>query len=296
MELRHLRYFVAVAEELHFTRAARRIGIAQPPLTAQIKALESELGVQLFNRQPGRVSLTLPGQVYLEEARAILEHVKKAALRCQLSAQGMVGRISVGFTESASFRAEVTTALQRYRSLYPRVEMSLEESRTGTLMESLRQGRIDVAFVRLPIGEDSGITFSLLSTEPMMVVVPKDHPLDGRQSVRLEELSEELFVLYPRSTRSGLPEMVVSACEARGFSPKVVQHAPQVSSTINLVASGLGISVVPACMRGTRSDDVHYISLEESGLVASLGMAHRSTELSPALQNFVDLVLSGVPI
>ncbi|HTK02005.1 MAG TPA: LysR family transcriptional regulator [Bordetella sp.] len=296
MELRHLRYFVTVAEELHFTRAARRIGIAQPPLTAQIKALESELGVQLFNRQPGRVSLTLPGQVYLEEARAILEHVKKAALRCQLSAQGMVGRISVGFTESASFRAEVTTALQRYRSLYPRVEMSLEESRTGTLMESLRQGRIDVAFVRLPIGEDNGITFSLLSTEPMMVVVPRDHPLDGRQSVRLEELSEELFVLYPRSTRSGLPEMVVSACEARGFSPKVVQHAPQVSSTINLVASGLGVSIVPACMRGTRSDDVHYISLEESGLVASLGMAHRSTGISPALQNFVDLVLSGVPV
>jgi DNA-binding transcriptional LysR family regulator len=296
MELRHLRYFVTVAEELHFTRAARRIGIAQPPLTAQIKALESELGVQLFNRQPGRVSLTLPGQVYLEEARAILEHVKKAALRCQMSAQGMVGRISVGFTESASFRAEVTTALQRYRSLYPRVEMSLEESRTGTLMESLRQGRIDVAFVRLPIGEDTGIEFSLLSTEPMMVVVPKGHPLDGRQSVRLEELSDELFVLYPRSTRSGLPEMVVSACEARGFSPKVVQHAPQVSSTINLVASGLGVSVVPACMRGTRSDDVHYISLEESGLVASLGMAHRSTGLSPALRNFVDLVLSGVPV
>lgn len=293
MELRHLRYFVTVAEELHFTRAARRIGIAQPPLTAQIKALESELGVQLFNRQPGRVTLTLPGQIYLEEARAILEHVNKAALRCQLSAQGVVGRISVGFTESASFRPEVTTALQRYRSLYPRVEMSLEESRTGPLMESLRLGRIDVAFVRLPIGEGSGITFSLLSTEPMMAVVPKGHALDGRQTVRLEELSDELFVLYPRATRSGLPEMVVAACEARGFSPKVVQHAPQVSSTINLVASGLGISIVPACMRGTRSDDVHYICLEESGLVASLGMAHRSGELPPALRNFVELVLRG---
>ncbi|ARP80170.1 hypothetical protein CAL12_04545 [Bordetella genomosp. 8] len=296
MELRHLRYFVAVAEELHFTRAAQRIGIAQPPLTAQIKALESELGVQLFNRQPGRVSLTLPGQLYLEEARAILEHVRMAALRCQLSAQGMVGRISVGFTESASFRAEVTTALQRYRSLYPRVEMSLEESRTGPLMDALRQGRIDVAFVRLPIGDDSGITFSLLSTEPMMVVVPKGHPLDGRQSVRLEALRDELFVLYPRSTRSGVPEMVVAACEARGFSPKVVQQAPQVSSTINLVASGLGISIVPACMRGTRSDDVHYLSLEDSGLVASLGMAHRSGELSPALRNFVDLVLDGASV
>lgn len=293
MELRHLRYFVAVAEELHFTRAARRIGIAQPPLTAQIKALENELGVQLFNRQPGRVSLTLPGQVYLEEARAILEHVDRAALRCQMSAQGMIGRISIGFTESASFRGEVTTALQCYRGRYPRVEMSLEESRTGPLVEALRQGRIDAAFVRLPIGDDGEIRFSLLSTEPMVAVVPKGHRLDGRQTARLEELSEDLFVLYPRSTRTGLPEMIVAACEARGFSPKVVQHAPQVSSTINLVASGLGVSIVPACMRGSRSDDVRYIMLEGSGLVASLGLAYRSSGLSPAVRNFVDLVLAG---
>jgi DNA-binding transcriptional LysR family regulator len=294
MDLRHLRYFVVVAEELHFTRAAQRIGIAQPPLTFQIKALEKELGVQLFDRQPGRVTLTVPGQVYLEEARAILEHVQKAALRCQLSAQGMVGRLSVGFTESASFRAEVTTALQRYRSLYPQVEMSLEENRTGSLMASLRQGRVDVAFVRPPVGEGTDIRFSLLSTEPMMVVVPKGHALDGRRSVRLEELRDELFVFYPRATGAGLPEMVVSACEARGFSPKVVQHAPQVSSTINLVASGLGISIVPACMRGSRAGEVCYIALTGSGLLASLGLAHRSTALSPAVQNLVDLVLGGV--
>jgi DNA-binding transcriptional LysR family regulator len=293
MDLRHLRYFVVVAEELHFTRAAQRIGIAQPPLTFQIKALEKELGVQLFDRQPGRVTLTLPGQVYLEEARAILEHVKRAALRCQLSAQGLVGRISVGFTESASFRGEVTTALHRYRSLYPRVEMSLEENRTGPLMESLRQGRIDVAFVRLPIGEDDDITFSLISTEPMVVVVPKGHRLDGRKTVRLEELREELFILYPRATGSGLPEMVVSACEARGFSPKVVQHAPQISSTINLVASALGISIVPSCMRGSRADEVRYLSLKGSSMVASLGMAHRASGLSPVVQNLVDLVSGG---
>ncbi|MES2185873.1 MAG: LysR family transcriptional regulator [Pseudomonadota bacterium] len=297
MDLRHLRYFIAVAEELHFTRAAQRIGIAQPPLTFQIKALESELGVQLFDRQPGKVTLTVPGEVYLEEARAILEHVKKAALRCQLSAQGLVGRLSIGFTESASFRAEVTTALHRYRSLYPRVEMSLEESRTGPLMESLRQGRIDLAFVRLPIGEDSGIRFSVVSTEPMVVVVPRGHRLEARKALRLEELREELFVLYPRTTRSGLSEMVVSACEARGFSPKVVQHTPQISSTINLVASALGISIVPACMQGSRSGEVRYIPLKSSGMVASLGLAHRAGSLPPVIQNLVDLLPgTGAPI
>jgi DNA-binding transcriptional LysR family regulator len=290
MDLRHLKYFVVVAEELHFTRAAQRIGIAQPPLTFQIKALETELGVQLFNRQPGRVSLTEPGRVYLEEARAIREHVKKATLRCQLSAQGKVGRLRVGFTESASFREEVTTALHRYRSLYPQVEISLEESRTGPLMESLQQGRIDVAFVRPPVGEDDEIRFVLLSTEPMVVVVPKGHRLSNFKSVRLEDLRDELFVLYSRTTRSGLPEMVLSACEEQGFSPKVVQYAPQISSTINLVAGGLGISIVPSCMRGSRADDVRYIPVNGPRMVARLGLAHRANDLLPVVQNLIDLV------
>ena len=293
MELRHLRYFIAVAEELHFTRAAQRVGIAQPPLTFQIKALEKELGVQLFDRQPGRVTLTAPGRVYLEEARAILEHIKVAAVRCRLSAQAVVGRISVGFTESASFRAEVTAALHQFRSLYPRVEMSLEEGRTGPLMDALRQGRIDVAFVRLPVGVDEEISFVPICTEPMVVVVPNGHRLAGRKAVRLEDLRDEPFVLYPRATRDGLPEMVISACEARGFSPHVVQHTPQISSTINLVASGLGISLVPACMESSRADAVRYLRLAGSGMVASLGLAYRSSGPSPVGRNLIDLVLGA---
>lgn len=292
MDLRHLKYFVVVAEELHFTRAAQRIGIAQPPLTFQIKALESELGVRLFDRQPGRVRLTEPGKVYLEEARAILEHVQRAAQRCQASAQGKVGRVRVGFTESASFLGEVTRALQGYRSRYPHVELSLEENRTGPLMDSLRQGRIDVAFVRPPTGADD-ICFHLIASEPMVVVVPKGHRLDGRRSVRLDALRDERFVLFARTTRYGMPEMVLAACESKGFVPTVVQYAPQISSTINLVASGLGISIVPACMRASRADDVRYLTLTGSGLVASLGLAHRTDDLSPAARNLVDLVMNG---
>lgn len=290
MDLRHLRYFIVVAEELHFTRAAQRIGIAQPPLTSQIKALERELGVQLFDRQPGRVSLTVPGKVYLEEARAILEQVKRASLRCQLSAQGKVGRLAIGFTESASYREEVTWALHEYRSLYPHIEISLEEQRTGPLMDSLREERIDLAFVRPPVNENDEIAFLLMSTETMVVAVPKSHRLARRKSVRLTELQDELFVLYSRTTRSGLPEMVLSACEAAGFSPKVVQFAPQISSTINLVAGGLGISVVPACMRKSRADDVRYLTLQGGQLKASLGLAYRVNGISPATRNFVDLV------
>ena len=291
MELRHLRYFVAVAEELHFTRAAQRVGIAQPPLTFQIKALENELGVQLFDRQPGKVTLTAPGRVFLKEATAILEHVKLAAIRCQLSAQAMVGRIRVGLTESASFRSEVTSALHQFRSLYPQVDMTLEESRTGPLIDALRRGRIDIAFVRLPVGAGDDISFSPICSEPMMVVVPNGHRLAASKSVRLEDLRDEPFVLYPRATREGLPEMVVSACEARGFRPKVVQQTPQISTTINLVASGLGISIVPASMRSSRRDAVRYLPLADSGMVASLGLAYRSVGMSQLGRHLIDLVL-----
>ncbi|MES2187419.1 MAG: LysR family transcriptional regulator [Pseudomonadota bacterium] len=295
MDLRHLRYFVVTAEELHFTRAAQRIGIAQPALTYQIKSMERQLGLQLFDRQPGNVRLTEPGTVFLEEARAILDRMAKAVQRCQRSAQGLVGRIGVGFTESASFCAEVTSGLHRYRRRYPQVEMTLEENRSVPLMQSLRQGRIDVAFVRLPIGMDEDVHFKLLSTEPMVVAVPRGHRLAHRKALRLRELEEEPFLLYPRATRFGLSDMIVTACEAQGFSPKVVQQAPQISSTINLVASALGVTIVPACMRSARADEVRYIPLKDGGMSASLGIAYRAARLAPAVRNLIDLVAGETP-
>jgi DNA-binding transcriptional LysR family regulator len=295
MDLRHLRYFIITAEELNFTRAARRIGIAQPPLTFQIKALEAHLGVRLFDRLPGNVRLTGPGEVFLEEARAVLDRVAKATLRCQSSAKGIIGRIGVGFTESASFCSEVTSAVRRYRDLYPEVDMTLEENRSMQLMHSLRQGRIDVAFVRLPIGMDEKVEFKLISTEPMIVALPKMHRLANRKSLRLQDLEDELFVLYPRATRFGLSDMIVTACEALGFSPKVVQHAPQISSTINLVASSLGVTIVPSCMRSSRSDEVRYVPLRDSTLTASLGVAYQSSRMTPAVQNLIALAIDSEP-
>ena len=290
MELRHLRYFVVTAEELHFTRAAQRIGIAQPPLTFQIKALESELGVQLFDRLPGRVQLTKAGEVFLEESRIILDRVAKASLRAQLTAKGLVGSIGAGFTESASFTPEVTWMLNRYRALYPQIELTMQESKTAPLMQLLRQGRIDIAFVRLPIGRDDDVDFRLISTEPLVVAVPKSHRFAERKTLRLVDLADELFVMYPRATRLGISDQIVQACEQAGFSPKIVQNAPQLSSTINLVAGSLGIAVVPACMKTSRADQVRYIALRESGLTASLGIAWRSKGVSPAVQNMLDLI------
>lgn len=290
MDLRHLRYFIITAEELHFTRAAERIGIAQPPLTFQIKSLENELGVKLFDRTPGRVNLTAAGEVLLRDARSIMNQVEIATARCKLAAQGVTGRLAVGFTESASFTHEVPLILQRFRRQYPEVGILLEEHRSEALIKLLCQGLIDVAFVRLPIGREPNIKFKLISTEEMVLAVPKDHKFAKRRTVQLKDLKEEYFILYPRATRLGLSDQFIAACENEGFSPRVVQIAPQISSTINLVAGSLGITVVPASMRTSRADQVRYISISASKLEASLGVAWRDDCKTPALQNLLALI------
>lgn len=289
MELRHLRYFVVTAEELHFTRAAKRIGIAQPPLTKQIKALEAELEVELFERLPGQVRLTDAGALFLQEARDILDRTARAVVRSRAAARGEIGTLRVGFTESASFHPVVTATLQHFRARYMDVQLSLEETRSMQLVEALKQERLDAAFVRLPIAMDETIRFELLSSEPMVAVLPKRHALARRKAVALRELEHEPFVLYPRSSRFGLSDAIVAACEAEGFSPIVVQHAPQISSTINLVASSLGITIVPQCMRQSRTDAVCYVGLRggntASSLKATLGIAYRAQGSTSALEN-----------
>lgn len=287
MELRHLRYFVATAEELHFTRAARRLGIAQPPLTQQIKALEAELNLKLFDRLPGRVELTDAGRIFLEDAQRILDSVGRAVARSQSSARGAMGRLAIGFTESASFSPIVTASLRRYRRDFPNIELSFEEARSTQLVELLRQGRIDAAFVRPPIARGDDLTFRALYSEPMVVAIPKNHRLANRKSLRLQELTREEFILYPRATRFGLSDAILTACEQVGFSPVVAQRAPQISSTINFVAASLGIAIVPRCMTRSRSDAVCYIQLKSPTLTASLGLAFRTAERSAVVTKFI---------
>ncbi len=283
MELRHLRYFVAVAEEMNVTRAAARLGIAQPPLTQQIKLLERELGVQLLTRIGRRITLSETGRLFLTEARAVLDRAGQAVAVARAAGRGDTGTLRVGFTGSAGFNPSVTSILGRFRATWPFVSLTLEESRTSGLLQAVSAGHIDAAFVRPPVEYD-GITDRFVSTEPLVLVVPAHHRLAGQKNARLAELRHEMFVLYPRNGGYGLSEMVVAACVGAGFQPLVAQNSPQMTSTINLVAASIGVAIVPACMRSLRPDAVRFLDVD-TGFTAELRLVSRIENESPLLRN-----------
>jgi DNA-binding transcriptional LysR family regulator len=290
MELRHLRYFVAVAQDLHFTRAAERLGIAQPPLTFQIKALERELGVQLFDRTGRRVLLTEAGKAFFDDARAILDQVARASAKANRIGQGLSGRLRVGFTESASFNPLVAGTVRAFRTAFPDIDLELEESPSTRLAAAIRANELDLAFVRPPLQNIQGLTLETLAHEPMLAALPVDHPLAAAASLKLQDLACERFILYPRAIRPGLSDEVIAACQAAGFTPTIVQETPQLSSTVNLVATGLGISIVPACLRQVRPQAVRFVPIEDLDLNAHLGLLHRVVEGSAAVARFKALI------
>lgn len=292
MELRHLRYFCIAAEEMHIHRAAGRLGIAQPPLTQQIKALETELDVKLFARAGRGVALTEAGRLFQAEAKSILDHVERATMLARQVASGHVGRLRVGFTESASFSPVFTKTFAAFRAKWPGVELELEEAHTETQVERLRQGRLDAGFIRPPIPAGSPIQFEALASDAIMAAVPLGHRLARKKSIPLQELASESFVGYARRQGTGLSDAVIAACRDAGFEPRIVQQAPQLSSTINLVAASVGIAIVPARMRHVRPESVSFVKLSAVDLRAQLGIAYMQAERSNTVRNLVETALS----
>lgn len=296
MELRHLRYFIAVAEEGHVTRAAARLGIQQPPLSQQIRALEKELGVQLLRRKPRGVELTDAGHTFLERARTLLEDVERACASTKRTARGEQGRVVVGFTSSAPFHPFIPRVLRAFREMSPLVSLSLEESGSSELVQALHDEDVDAAFIRSPVGGFVDLTVEPLLEEDMLLALPAAHPLAGRGGAKppplsLSALTGENFILYKRPGAPGLYDTIISACRRAGFSPKISQEAPRIVSTLNLVAVGLGISVVPASLRGLQMDGVVYRAIAGSAkLKAPLILACRRGGNSAAVQRFIDLV------
>lgn len=292
MELRHLRYFIAVAEERHITRAAERLGIQQPPLSQQIRALERELDVQLLRRLPRGVELTAAGAALLAKARDILERVEEARLAAQRAARGETGRVGIGFTSSASFHPLVPRAIRAFRDEAPLVTLSLEESGTGELVEALRAGRLDAAFVRSPIPDGAGLAVQALLSEPMVAALPTGHALaTAAAPLDLAALAGEALILYRRPLGPGLYDAIIAACRRAGFSPEIGQEAPRMLATLSLVAAGLGVTLVPASMSRLDAEGVAYRALHPAAeLTAPLNLACRRNENSAAVRRFVALV------
>ena len=296
MEIRHLRYFVAVAEEGHVTRAAERLGIQQPPLSQQIKAIERELDVQLFRRKPRGVDLTDAGRAFLVDARAILDHLEHAFEATRRSARGEQGRISLGIASTAHFHPFVARVIRAFRDQFPLVSLTLEEGATAELIELLRNDQVDLAFIRAPFANTGGLVFNPLFEEAMMVALPIRHPLarsegNGDAPLSLRSLSAETFILYRRSEGPGLPEVVISACHAAGFNPRIGQDAPRPASALNFVAAGLGITIVPASLQRMHLDGVAYRRLKGATQPkAPLNLVSRRGDPSAVVRQFLNLV------
>jgi len=265
----------------------------QPPLSQQIRALERELGVLLLRRKPRGVALTEAGQALLADARAILGHIDHAFATTRRTARGEQGRIAVGFTSSAPFHPFVPRVIRAFRETYPLIALTLDESGTTELIEDLRQERMDAAFIRTPVTDPLGLTVNPLLEEAMLVALPAGHPLAGEADgppLPLAALAAETFVIYRRRSGPGLYDAIFAACHAAGFSPQVGQEAPRIVSTLNLVAAGLGIAIVPASLHRMHMDGVVYRALRGSQPRAPLLLATRRGDTSAVVRRFLDLV------
>jgi DNA-binding transcriptional LysR family regulator len=290
MELRHLRYFVAVAEERHITRAAARLGIQQPPLSQQIHALERELGAQLLRRLPRGVELTEAGRALLADARSILAHVDHAVAATRRTARGEQGRIAIGFTSSAPFHPLVPRVVRAFRDAHPRVSLSMQEGGSPDLIDALRNERLDAVFIRTEIANPEGLACEPLLQEAMVVALPKRHALARRNRVALplKALADETLIVYRLGSGPGLYDAIVAACHAAGFTPRIGQEAPRVVSTLNFVAAGLGVSIVPESLARMRLDGVAFRRIRGAAAPrAVLNLVSRRGDASAALQRFL---------
>lgn len=291
MELRHLRYFVAVAEVLHFRRAAEKLGMQQPPLSMQIRQLEAEVGAPLFRRAQRRVELTDAGRSFLEDARAILAAAQAATARARQAALGEHGRLRVGMINSAPFHPLILRILREYRERYPGVWMTLDETSTPELAERIRVQSLDLAFVRPLLDEPPGLVTEHLFDEAVLIALPKGHPLARRRSVPLGALSLEPFVMFSRPVGSGLYDQIMEACHRAGFAPRVTQEASQVTSIVNLVAAGLGVSLVPASMQKIHSEGIVYRPLSNDAPIAQMSLIYRRGENAATVRHLRALAL-----
>jgi DNA-binding transcriptional LysR family regulator len=296
MELRHLRYFLAVAEERHMTRAAARLGLQQPPLSQQIRALENELGTKLFTRLPRGVELTAAGEAFLEEAQTVLSAVERARARARAAALGQRGRISIGLTTSASLHPAVTRTLRAYANNHAAVALDLHANSAAGLTEALLRQDVHVAIIRAAVSRPADLIFRELARENMLIALPANHHLIRRTAsganapIPLGALAGERMILVRRHAAPGMYGNVIDACHKAGFEPLIVAEVEQMLTSINLIVAGVGISLMPASMREIRQEGIVYCPvLDAPSLVAPLTLVYRRGEVRPIVTDFIEL-------
>ena len=289
LEIRHLRSFIAVAEEMSFTQAARKLHISQPPLSMQIRQLESELGVDLFDRSRRAIALTEAGDALLAEARPMLLQFEQTLRVAARAGRGEVGRLTIGFVPSA-INGPLPTQLRQFRTRYPAVDMLLREMRPDDLVLGLAEGSLDVCFLFLPL-IDPRFTVRVVAREPLVAALPNRHAFATESSLSVADLSSEPFILPTRHQMPGLHALVLETCRDAGFEPRAVQQDVwQLQTVLGLVASGLGVALVPQSAQRARPAGVVVRPLSEATPVVELGAFWAHGNSSPALRNFVAML------
>lgn len=294
MELRHLRYFAAVADELHFGRAAQRLGMAQPPLSQQIRNLEDELGVTLFHRTKRRVELTEAGQAFLSRVRIILETAGDAVSEAQRVARGELGRVAIGFM-SAAMLDQFPAILRGFRRRFPDAQMQFAQLPSNEQLKAVASGHVDVGFVdiahRAPttmVG-DVAVRVERAWSEALLVALPPEHPLARRPALALADLANEPFVTLPREPATGYYDQIIGLCRGAGFSPVIRQEAAQLPAVLALVAAGLGVAIVPCCVQAQWQSQIAFRPLAEPAAI-DVTMISRADNASPVLAAFREAV------
>lgn len=289
IELRHLHYFIVVAEELNFRRAAARLNIAQPPLTRQIQQLEEELGVELFHRTTRQINLTQAGQVYLLEARRVLALVQEGIAMARLASRGEIGRLVVGFEGSSAYDI-VPLSVKAFRDKYPKVNIIVYEMTTGEQVQALHNDHIGIGFVVLPLSDSRGLMVETILREPLIVALPQNHYLSDQLEVDLADLKDEIFIICPRHYKCGLYDHVISVCHQAGFTPKLTQETSEVQNILGFVTAGLGVALLPASVRHLQKSGLVYRKLRLANAFLELAVAWQQSNPPPMLSAFINTV------
>ena len=292
IDIHRLKAFVAVVEESNISRAAVRLNMQQPPLTRLIKSLEVELNTQLLNRLPRGVEVTDAGKVLYQEAVTILAHAQSIPQRVQNIAQGLEGQVNIGFTNSAGLHPFLPQLLRRFRESFSNVSIHLEEEGSSALIDSVLNDKNEVVFLRKPAPIGLGLISQHVLDEPLIVALPNNHPLaEPQYEIQLLDLEPYDFVLYRRLAGQDLFDNILASCYQAGFSPNIVQEAPRLTSSLNLIAAGIGLSIVPESIREFWNNQIVYKSLQsETPCIAPIYAIYKKNSRNVRLRNLLDLL------